>query len=288
MAEKAEIIPAELLRPEDLLENAKYLLELREPKAIRAVVLESMTALEVYVHNKVFKILERKLDPMFIKWLKKKTDMNFDDRLGYITPFALNEDISKFRESDLWRRYKNARELRNDVTHKGIEVSFEEAEEVYKTIYDWLAYLESSVGLELSLYEFRQIIDRSEITSLDDYFNLLNEFYVNSKAGFNLKSITQIKYPIETAYEYGLKFGQIIVSIDVKFSSGNILDFNNLVETLIGQTRIKLDNPNIDKAAIIIFHKGALPESFKFVRNFEDGRIYLIVIEVELVHTWNR
>ena len=112
MSGEVELKPAELLRPEDLLENAKFLLELRESKAIRAVVLESMTALEVYVHNKVFKILETRLDPMFVKWLKEKTDMNFDDRLGYITPFTLNEDISRFRESDLWRRYKNARELR--------------------------------------------------------------------------------------------------------------------------------------------------------------------------------
>lgn len=213
--------------------------------------------------------------------------MNFDDRLGYITPFALNEDISKFRESDLWRRYKNARELRNDVTHKGIEVSFEKAEEVYKTMYDWLACLESSVGLELSLYGFRQIIEGSEITSLNDYFTLLDEFYRKSKAGFNLKSLTQIKYSIETAFEWGLKFGQIVVSLDTKFSSGTIDKFNFLVETLIGQTRVKLNNPNIDKAAIIIFHKGELPESFKVVRNFEDGKIYIIAIKVELVHTWN-
>lgn len=69
MSGETELKPSELLRPEDLLENAKYLLELREPKAIRAVVLESMTALEVYVHNKVFKVLEAKLDPKFVKWL---------------------------------------------------------------------------------------------------------------------------------------------------------------------------------------------------------------------------
>lgn len=288
MSRETELKPAELLGPEDLLENARYLLELREQKTIRSVILESMTALEVYVHNKVFKILEIKYDPAFVKWLKERTDFNFDDRLGNITPFALNEDVSAFRASDLWRRYKNARELRNDVTHKGIEVSFENAEEVYKTVYDWLAYLESSVGLELSLNEFKQIIiERSEITSVNDYFDLLSEFYLRSRAGFDIRSITQMEYPIELAFEWGLKFGQIIVSLDTKMSSGTMNDFNYLVETVIGQTRIKLENPDIDKAAIIIFHRGELPESFEFVRHFEEGRIYIVAIEIKVVHSFS-
>jgi len=181
MSREVELGPAVLLRPEDLLENAKYLLELGERKAIRSVILESMTALEVYVHNKVFNILETKYDAAFVKWLKAKTRFNFDDRLGYITPFALNGDILAFKESELWRRYKNARELRNNATHMGIEILFEEAEKVYKTVYDWLAYLESSVGLELSLHEFKQTIVQSGISSVNDYLDLLNEFYLRSK-----------------------------------------------------------------------------------------------------------
>lgn len=52
MSRETQLHSAELLRPEDLLENARYLLELREQKTIRSVILESTTALEVYVHNK--------------------------------------------------------------------------------------------------------------------------------------------------------------------------------------------------------------------------------------------
>ena len=282
MPVEAEVEPAELLKPEDLLENAKYLLELEEPKARRAVVLESMTALEVYVYNKVFKILNIKYDSKFVKWLKEKTKMNFDDRLGYITPFALERNILQFRESDLWRRYTIARNLRNRVTHKGIEISFVEAEEVYKIVYDWLACLESSAGLELSLYEFREIIKRSEDTSMHDYLNLLTDFYLNSKAGFNLGSIAEIKHRVKMAPDYGLKFGNIIVSIDINFASGTLRDFNQLIETVIGQGRIKIESTNIDIAAYIIFKSGELPELFKFVRKFENGTIYIIVIKLEI------
>ena len=282
MPREAQLSPTELLRPEDLLENARYLLELGQQKAIRSVILESMTALEIYVHNKVFKILEIKYDLAFVKWLKDKTNFNFDDRLGYVTPYALDEDIEAFRGSELWRRYKEARELRNHVPHKGIIVSFEEAEKVYKTVYDWLAYLESSVGLELSLFEFKNTVIHDQISSVNGYLNLLNRFYLRSKAGFDLKAITQIKYPIEMAFEWGLKFGRITVSLDTKVSSDAREDFNYLIETIIGQTRIKLRNPTIDKAAVIVFYKGPIPESFEYVRNFEDGKIYIVAIGVEV------
>lgn len=284
MPGEAEIELAEFIRPEDLLENAKYLLELGEPKAKRAVVLESMTALEVYVQNKVFRVLETKRDTKFVKWLKEKTEMNFEDRLGIITPFALEIKILKFKESDLWRRFQNARKLRNNVTHKGLEISLEEAEEVYKTVYDWLAYLESTIGLELSLYKFKQIIEESDFPSFTELYDLENRYFYTSMAGFNLSSLTQIKYPIEVAFDLGLKFGEITISFDTKTSSGTIHDFNFHVESVIGQTRLKLRNPNIDRATIIIYHKGKIPDSFNFVRHFEDGKIYIVAIKIELDH----
>lgn len=284
MSTETDLSMIGLLRPDELLENAKYLLDLQQKEAFRGVVLESMTALEVYVHNKVFRLLEQKYDPAFVKWLKERTDLNFDYRLGIITPFALTEDIKAFKESDLWRRYRMARTLRNDVTHKGLEVSREEAEEVYKTMYDWLAYLESSLGLELSLLEFKNtILAQGRFTSINDYYNLLKEFYLRSSVHFNLKSITQIKYPIETAFEWGLKFGHIIVSLDTKVYSKSRYEFSYVVETIIGQTRIKIRASNIDKAAIILFYDGTIPESFEFVRHFEDLKIYIIAIEVKVV-----
>lgn len=283
MPRELELSPTELLRPEDLLENAKYLLELRQQKAIRSVILESMTALEVYIHNKVFQILEIEYDRVFAKWLKDKTNLNFDDRLGYVTPFALDEDIEAFRQSDLWRRYKIARELRNDVTHKGIDVSYEDANNVYKTVYDWLAYLESSVGLELSLYEFKQKILHSGRFSIDSYLQHLTTFFFSSKVGFNLKSYNQINYPTDLTFDWGLKFGQIVVSLGTLTAEGTINDFNSLIERVIEETKIKLDNPNIDKAALIIFYNGEIPETFEFVRHYEDRKIYFVAIEIKVV-----
>jgi hypothetical protein len=283
MGIKVSLRPSELLRPEDLLRNAKYLLDLRQQETIRSVILESMTALEVYIHNKVFQVLDLECDKIFVKWLKEKTNLNFDDRLGYVTPLALDEDIEAFRQSDLWRRYKIARELRNAVTHKGIEVSFEEANKVYQTVYDWLAYLESSIGLELSLNEFKLKILDSRRFSIDNYLQHLTTFFFSSKAGFNLRTFNEVSYPTELTFEWGLKFGQIVVSLGTITAEGTINDFNRLVETVIEETRIKLDSPNIDKAAIILFYNGEIPESYEFVRHFEERRIYFIALRVEVV-----
>jgi len=54
------IKPAELNTPEELLAGAKALLKSITPQMRRAVVLEAITALEVFIHNKIFKILNLK------------------------------------------------------------------------------------------------------------------------------------------------------------------------------------------------------------------------------------
>ena len=54
---------AKLHSPSELLNNAYLLLATENPKFMRSAILESMSALEAFVQNTVFPLLEQKLDP---------------------------------------------------------------------------------------------------------------------------------------------------------------------------------------------------------------------------------
>ncbi len=73
---------ADLHTPEELLDNAETLLASSNPKMMRAVVLEAITALEAYVQSVVFSALGTKLDSLLVQWLEDKTKMDFDSRLS--------------------------------------------------------------------------------------------------------------------------------------------------------------------------------------------------------------
>ena len=136
---------ADLHTPDEILENAEALLNSNNPKMFRGAILEAITALEAYVQKTVFASLENKLDPLLVKWLQEKTMMDFDTRLSLFTPIATGVFIDK--QSDLWKDYKNAKDIRNKVTHSGKKVSKDDAQFVINTVYRWLASLGKTVGL---------------------------------------------------------------------------------------------------------------------------------------------
>ncbi len=270
----------DLYGPGDLLKNAKHLLDSRDPRAMRAVVLESITALEVYVHTKVFKFLEGTLDIEFLEWLKEKTKLDFKSRLGAITPLALGIKISIVKRSDLWRRYTEARRIRNDVSHEGRIISFDEAQEVYNTVYDWLACLSSSIGVELALIELKQFIEENHIliSTESEVITILNNYFRESRVA---TLIPQYPYLRNYLFDYVLQFGTKTVALEMKLLMRLPDDLNQYIIELIPTLSNFLEISNFNKIALIILFRGEVPISFQQVKIYQEGTILATVIKIE-------
>lgn len=265
--------------PEDLLKNAKYLLDTNDLRFMRPVILESMTALEVYIHTKIFKILELRFDPEFVAWLREKTKFNFNSRLGVITSLALGIKISKLKRSDLWTRYKKARNVRNDVSHEGRIISFNEAEEVYNTVYDWLACLGSNIGLEIALIEFKQFIENNHLSVTTEFEAqaLVNDYFKESGVA---KPVSNVEHLNSSRFDYILKFGNNTVALEFKLQ-GSIPEISTYIQDIIYRSLTLLNRFNIDKMAIMIFCRGPVPESYQAIKKFEAGEILVTLIQIE-------
>ena len=87
----------DLHTPEELLAGAEALLmstdqgltRAVDQQLMRPVVLEAITALEAFVHDRVFTRLREHMDPTLVDWLEKKTRTDFDSRLSILAPLAL-------------------------------------------------------------------------------------------------------------------------------------------------------------------------------------------------------
>lgn len=137
---------ADSLSPAELLETAEKLYATKDPKMMRAAILEAITALEATVRELAFSALKEKLGEELSKWLEDKTKMDFDSRLGLFVPIATGLTIDK--TSKLWEDYKKAKQIRNRVTHSGANVVAKQARSVIDTVYEWIAYLNSAQEVE--------------------------------------------------------------------------------------------------------------------------------------------
>ncbi len=289
MSTRKKLDPAQLHSPEDLLINATHLLNSKDSKAMRAVVLESMAALEVLVYNKIFNMLKNNLDPLYVKWLKDKTQMDFHSRLGVLTPIALNEDLADFKESDLWRHYKEARNTRNEMIHRGKIISYQEAEKVYNTIYDWLVYLESSAALEIELLKLKNHLESIKF-DLNDF--LLGEQILQMVRGFFTHSdVANMDWEYATEHQihldYVLKFGDINVVGVVKVFLGKDIEVNEIVYTYLEFARGFIEQINekeelalIKKVILILLFNGDIPMIFQKIRKYDNNKIILMVVQL--------
>lgn len=208
---------ASLHTPEELLMGAHALLQSNEPQFMRSVILESLSALEAYVQRTVFPLLDEKLDPLLVAWLKEKTKMDFDGRLKHLTPLALDTSVDV--ASNLWREYKEAREIRNKVVHEGRVATRTDAERVFETVQQWLSYLGSTVEVNISLVELKKYIEsvsqqRNELP-LDEHevTRLITEYYEGTKPVIDARSEVHIKG--RTA-DVILDFGKYKTIIEIK------------------------------------------------------------------------
>ena len=260
MKTRSEIPRADLHSPEELLEGAETLFEQHSPHMIRAAVLEAITALERYVHATVFSSLKGKLDPLLVEWLEEKTRLDFDSRLSVLAPVAIEQAVDK--KERLWQQYKRAREIRNRVVHSGIKVSETEARFVIDTVYDWLAYLGSTLELELSLLRLKEYVEQKQIP-VDTYVSALAliEGYFSGSYRAKVKN----NHGDEN---FVIKIGPFNTSVDVVLTDG--VPFvtvpsqwaPNLLEEELFQGALSELAPGLHQKVLIVFRRGDLDDEY--------------------------
>lgn len=272
---------ANLHTPEELLESANELFLTQNPKMMRAATLEAITALEAYVQAKIFPALSAKFGGRFSEWLENKTRMDFDSRLEIITPIAI--DLPVNTDTNLWSDYKKARKIRHSIIHNGKKVSQGEAKFVIDTVYKWIAYLSSTVGLELALRELKAYIEHNhiQINREDVAISIIADYFAKFSIANNIEKDAAIipndsgsLIPIDLVLQIGPQ--QIVV--ETKFSRN--LSIRSLVKRGVEQVLYYAKHVGVTQAALIIFEKGEIESEFNKVLKFEDGRVYVVVIQV--------
>lgn len=129
----------ERFTPAELLETAEELFKMGNSKMYRAAILEAITALERYVATEIMDKLEDYFGVQLTKWLKEKTRLDFDARLGILTSVVTGVEIDK--QGKLWNDYKKSKEIRNKVTHSGTKVTKEQSRSIIDISYEWIDFL---------------------------------------------------------------------------------------------------------------------------------------------------
>jgi hypothetical protein len=262
-------------RPEELLAVARHLLETSDPKVMRAVVLEAITALEAFVDQTVFEALRRRLDPALVDCLQDKTKMDFDARLSILTPAALGRPVDT--GGQLWSRYKRAKEIRNKVTHSGRMVSNAEASDVYKTVYDWLAFLGSTADVDLALLDFKHQVESGAIPVPDENAaeQQIADFFGKATVS---TSLFQPYWDPRRRPSAILEFGDITVVIEVKFV--NSMDLQSLIDAGVDQVSPYLTLDSRYRATLVLFNRTSIPDAFPALTLHGNGRISIVLVSL--------
>ena len=250
-------------------------MEVADPVVLRAAVLESITDLDAFVHQRGFAALRERLDPLLVTWLEDKTRMDFDSRLSVLTPIATGLPVDQ--QAALWSRYKRAKALRNAVTHSGRKVSVAEATEVLQTVHDWLAYLASSAEVDAALSEFKRLVEgislviedeRSASQAIADYFSqsLPAQAAVEQDIGRGVRA------------DVVLRFGDRLVVIEVKFIRGGRAC--DRIGQGVQQLQTLMTQASADRGALVVFSHEALHPGQSHLASLASGKVSLVSIQV--------
>lgn len=271
---KSERQVGDLHTPDELLAGARQLLGLSGSVAFRAVVLESITALEAFVQQRVFAALSDKLDPLLVEWLENKTRMDFDSRLSVLTPVATGLPVSE--QADLWTRYKVAKRLRNMVTHSGRKVSQAEAEETLKTVHDWLAYLASSAEMDTALAAFKSLVESGSIVVRDgaSATSAIVKFFSETTPA---KAALERNIGIGRRADVILRFGERLVVVEAKFLRTGGAD---LVSQGLQQLEAMIALTQASRGVLVLFTQCALAVDERDVAKLKKGMASVVQIRV--------
>jgi hypothetical protein len=270
---------ADLHTPEELLYGARALAAVGGPHFNRGAILEAIAALETYVGALVFKLLEDKIDPLLVRYVKEKTQRDFDSRLSVLVPAATQLPIGK--SDALWLKYKRAKEIRNRVTHAGRKVTAGEVEEVLSTVYDWLAYLGYTANIDQALLELRDDLEkhaaemrRLSAPQLEAW--IANHFSRSRPAGGSALSGQSIGG--DRQFDALLQFGKNKVAIDIKLSEGSAADFNHRIRAWTTHFRRRPQDASIDRFVVVWITREKRPASNPSLLKEEEGRLTVLPV----------
>ncbi len=219
--------------------------------------------------------------------------MDFDSRLSVLTPIAIGRPIEK--KSQFWGDYKKAKEIRNKVTHSGKKVSSAEARFVIDTVYRWLAYLGSTIELELALIGLKRYVEENKIpiANGDEAVRLISEYFGRTKAATaSINADVKLGRRSRQA-DIILQFGINTVIVEAKFFVTSSSYQGHLLHSLsseeqksdpIEQVIALMKASGITQGALIIFQKSQtqreIPPEFQTVRKYHDGKVYVVFIKV--------
>ena len=272
--------------PEELLAGAQSLLDSHDPGFARAAILEAITALEAYVGQVVFRLLESKLDPLLVKWLRERTKLDFDARLSVLVPLATERSVIK--GSDLWSRYKRAKQIRNEVTHSGRQVTFSEAEEVVETIFDWLSYLGSAAELDVLLLNLKKHIEfSSDWKNIDstDHRNIWEIYEARILEYFEKVRFSDVERRVQVKVgnslfeiDFVARIGSRRVAIEIRSASVDPGQLDTRLELATRAVRRLLLASIVDSGVVVLLFRGALPEKYRKMEKRDDGRVTILPV----------
>jgi len=273
----ANVPVANLHAPEELLEGAEALFASSNDKMMRAAVLEAITALEAFVEKVVFSALRNRIDPLLVTWLEKRTNTDFDSRLSKFVPVALARPVDE--QSTLWKDYKKARSIRNRVTHSGLRVSPKDARFVIDTVYQWLAYLGSTIEFEVALMGLKRYVETNwiSIQSEKDVYTLVNQYFKRMKtATASIETRVEVD-KIARKADVLLRFGPYSIVVETKLwrSQATVRKLKQAIQ----QTQAFISATGIELGAVIVFQTGEVPPSLESILKSDDGKTLAIVIK---------
>jgi hypothetical protein len=280
--------PLDLHKPEDLLEAAEIILQSDNKLLYRAVVLESMAALEVYLKQIIVdKELKKILQPIgLLGWIDKQSEKALENRLQ-ITTELLKEKIEHGKEK--WDKLvdliKEDYQYRNKVIHKGVIVEKEKAEKVYNNVYDFLSFLGLYTEVDSSLKELKNFIENNpsiRVRTDEDAENLIRSFY---KQKFDIPNSTSkarkipylvISYGKNEVYFDIAVIGDIPGNDDVE----ETIELNNQILTVHWDSVFKKsDDDKIIRGIMLVLTKNPVPDKYKEIKFYRGGKLALMVIK---------
>ena len=207
--------------------------------------------------------------------------MDFDSRLEIITPLAIDLPVDK--NTGLWNDYKKSRKIRQGMVHLGRKVSQGEAKFVIDTVYKWIAYLSSTVGLELALIELKNYVEHNHIPIARerDAISVITDYFAKFKTASEIEPEAEIiveGFQSSMIADLILRLGPHKIVVETKFSKN--LAIHHLVKRGIEQVLSYVKHIGATQAALIIFEQGEIEPDFDKVLKFEDGSVYVVVIQV--------
>lgn len=269
--------------PEELLATAIRLFRQGDRTLYRAVLLESIAALETAVERTVFPLLEHTIDPVLVKWLKDKTKMDFDSRLTPLATQAIQKEIDT-RTNPLWKDYKQVKQWRNHAIHRGNRVSRERAEFAIKTVEAWLVFLGSTAQIEVALWMIKHYIERRK-----PYIEapLERELVATVSQVFSKANIKNVKEPSQLMQDgrvlrpdLTVTYGDVDVVVEARMIRGQQID--SVIEMTANQALSYAGEHG--RAAIALFSTTDLPSRYDGVFHTSEGRVSAVGIRVPTIN----